>query len=71
MFQTNTNTNNGQNRNQNSGRGGQDQGGPSGRGRDNGRNDCGNKMIAKYVFEEKMKDSLISKLIITKTRGNY
>ena len=67
MSQTNTNTNNGQNRNQNSRRGGRDRGGPSGRGHGNRRNDCRNKMIAKYAFEGKMKDGPISKLLITKT----
>ena len=31
------------------------------------RNDCRNKLIAKYSFEGKMKEGLISKLTITKT----
>ena len=53
MSQTNTSTNNGQNRNQNS--------------RSNHRNNCGNKTIAKYVIKGKMKDGLISKLLITDT----
>ena len=67
MSQTNTNTNNGQNRNENSERGGRGQGGPSGRGPGDRRNNCGNKTIAKYAFEEKMKDGPISKLSITET----
>ena len=62
-----SNANNGQNRNQISGRGGQGQG-PSGRGRGNYCMGCGNNPVANtYSFEVKMKDSLISKLIITKT----
>ena len=65
MSQTNTNTNNGQNPNQISGRGGRGQG-PGGRERGNFRNNCGNNLIAnRYLFEEKMKDGPISKLIIT------
>ena len=67
MSQTNTNTNNGHNRNQNSRRGGQDQGGSDSGGRGDCRNDCGNKLIAKYSFEGKMKDSPIFKLLITET----
>ena len=67
MSQTNTNTHNGQNWNQNSGRGGQGQGGPSGGGHSDCRNNCGNKTIAKYAFEGKMKYCSISKLTITKT----
>ena len=67
MSQTYTNTNNGQNRNQISGRGGPGQG-PGRRGRRNCRDDHRNNLIAnKYAFVEKMKDGLISKLIITKT----
>ena len=65
MSQTNTNTNNGQNRN--SGRGGQGRGSPNGNGRDDCSNNRGNKSIAKYSFEGKMKDGLISILTITKT----
>ena len=65
MSQTNTNTNNGHNRN--SGRGGRGQGAPDGSGRSDYCNDCGNKSIAKYSFEGKMKDGPISKLTITKT----
>ena len=67
MSQTNTNTNNGQNRNQISGRGGRGQGGPNGSGHGDCRNGCGNNLIVKYSFEEKMEDCLISKLTITKT----
>ena len=67
MSQTNTNTNNGQNRNQNSRRGGRGQGGSSSRGGGNCHNDCRNKSIVKYAFEGKIKDSPISKLLITKT----
>ena len=63
MSQTNTNTNNGQNRNQNSGRGGRGRGGPGGKC----RNDRAIKLIAKYTFEGKMKDSPISKLLVTET----
>ena len=66
MSQTNINTNNGQNRNQNSERGEQGQGGSRGGGRGYCCNNCGNKMIAKYTFEGKMKDSPISKLLIPK-----
>ena len=65
MSNTNTNTNNGQNRNQNSRRGGWGRGGPSSGGRGDCRNNCGNKTIAKYAFEGKMKDGPISKLLIT------
>ena len=67
MSQTNTNTNNGQNRNQNSGRGGRGQGAPNGCGSGNCCNNRGNYLIAKYRFEGKMKDGLLSKLTITKT----
>ena len=67
MSQTNTNTNNGQNRNQISRRGGQGQGEPSGSGCGDRRNGCRNNSIAKYLFEEKMKDGPISKLTITET----
>ena len=67
MSNTNTSTNNGQNRNQNSGRGGWGNGGPTGGGRGDCRNGRGNTMIAKYVFEGKMKNGLISKLLNTKT----
>ena len=66
MSQTNTNTNNGQNRNQNSGRGEKGRGYGS-RGHSNRHNNCRLNLIAnKYSFEGKMKDGLISKLIITK-----
>ena len=70
MSQTNTNTNNSSsntNQNQISGRGGRGQG--SG-GRDCGgrSNNYGNNSIAKYLFDRKMKDGRIFKLIITKTR---
>ena len=67
MSQTNTNTNNGQNRNQISGRGGWGQWTPNGSGRGDCRNGRENNSIKKYSFEGKMKDSPISKLIITKT----
>ena len=67
MSQTNTNTNNCQNRNQLSRRGGQGRGAPNDSGRGDRRNGRGNNSIAKYSFEEKMKDSPISKLTITKT----
>ena len=66
MFQNNTNTNNGQNRNQNTGRGGLDQRAPNSSGRSNRHNNCGNKSIAKYSFEGKIKDHPIFKLTITK-----
>ena len=66
MSQTNTNTNNGQNRNQNSRRGERGRGGPRGSGRGDRRNGWGNNLIAKYSFEEKIKDGPISKLTITK-----
>ena len=68
MSQTNTNTNTGAgntNRNHNAGRGGQGRGGSGGRGRGGRGNNCG-KTIAKYSFEEKMKDGPLSKLTITK-----
>ena len=65
MCNTNTNNNNGQNQNKNSRRGGHGQGGPSGGGRGDHHNNCGNKTITKYVFEGKMKDGPISKLLIT------
>ena len=67
MSQTNTSTNNGQNQSQISGRGGWGQGGPSGSGRDDRRNGRGNNSIAKYLFEGKMKDGPISKLITIKS----
>ena len=67
MSNTNSNNNNGQNRNHNSRRGGLGQGGPSSRGRGDCHNDLGNKIIAKYAFEGKMKDGPISKLLITIT----
>ena len=67
MSNTNTNTNNSKNRNQNSGRAGQGQGSLSSGGGDDHRNNCRNKTIAKYALEGKMKDSPISKLLITKT----
>ena len=63
----NVNINNGQNRNKNSRRGGQGQGGPSGGSHGDCSNDCGNKTIAKYAIEGKIKDGPISKLLITKT----
>ena len=62
---TNTNTNNDQNRNLNSKRGGQGRGGLTSRGR--ACNSLRNTTIAKYVFEGKMKDGLISKLLIIET----
>ena len=40
---------------------------PNGSGRGERRNNHGNKSIAKYSFEGKMKDGPISKLTITKT----
>ena len=64
---TNTNTNNGQNRNLNSERGGRGRGGLTGGGCGDRRNSYGNMTIAKYAFEGKMKDGLISKLLITET----
>ena len=67
MSQTNTNTNKGQTRNQISRRGGQGQGGPNDSSRGNCRNGHGNNLIAKNIFEGKMKDGLISKLTITET----
>ena len=66
MSNTNTNTNNGQNQNQNSGRGGRRRGGPTGGGRGDHSNSCRNTTIVKYIFEGKMKDGPISKLLITK-----
>ena len=70
MSQTNTNNNNissNTNPNRISGRGGRDQGGPGSRN----RGDCSschrNNSIAKYSFEEKMKDSSISKLTVIET----
>ena len=67
MSQTNTNTKHGQNRNQISGRGGRGRGTPNGSGRGDCRNGRRNNSIAKYTFEGKMKDGLLSKLTITKT----
>ena len=67
MSNTNTSINNGQNHNQNSRRGGRGQGYPTGGGRGDRRNNCENKTIAKYAFEGKIKNGLISKLLITKT----
>ena len=67
MSNTNTNTNNSQNRNHNSGRDERGRRGPTGRGRGDRRNSCGNATIAKYAFEEKMKEGPIFKLLITKT----
>ena len=70
MSQTNTNTNNGScktNKNQIFGRSGQGQGGSGGRGCDDCVNNRGNSSIAKYSFERKMKDCIISKLTITET----
>ena len=67
MSQTNISTINGQNRNQISEKGGRGQRDPSGGGRGNCRNNCGNKTIVKYAFEGKMKDNSTFKLIITKT----
>ena len=67
MSQTNTNTNNGQNWNQCPEIGGQGQRGTNGNGLGDRRNDCRNNLIAKYSFEEKMKDGPISKLTITET----
>ena len=70
MSETNTNTNNGSgntNQNQISGKGGQGQGSPGGRGRCDHSNGCGNNLIAKYSFKKKLKDSSISKLIVTET----
>ena len=67
MSQTKIKTNNDQNLNQNSGRGRRGQG-PSGSCRSNCCNGRGNNFVAnKYVFKGKMKDSPISKLLITKT----
>ena len=64
---TNTNTNNGQNQNQNSGRGGQGRD-LSNSGRDKCYNSRGNNLIVnKYSFGKKIKDGLISKLLITNT----
>ena len=65
MSNTNTSTNNGRKQNQNFGKGGRSQGGPTGGGRDNRRNGCGNTTIVKYEFEGKMKNGPISKLLIT------
>ena len=65
---TNTNTNTGAgntNQNYNAGRGGRGQGGSGDRGRGGCGNDCRNT-VAKYSFEGKMKDGLLSKLTITK-----
>ena len=70
MFQTNTNTNNdpgNTNWNKISGRSGQGQGGSGGRGRGGHGGNCRNNSIAKYLFEEKMKDGYLSKLTITKS----
>ena len=67
MSNTNTNTNNGQNRNQISRRGGQGQRGPSGGGPSDCRNNHRNQTITNYLYEGKMKDSPIFKLLITKT----
>ena len=69
MSQTNTNTNNIQNRNQNSRKGGRSrEGAPNSSCRSDRCSNRGNKSIAKYVFEGKMKYGPISKLKITKTR---
>ena len=65
QINTNTNTNNGHNRN--SRRGGRGRGASNDSGRSDRGNDCGNKLITKYSFEEKMKDGPISKLTITET----
>ena len=76
MSQSNTNTNNSHNRNFGRGgrgqrapfgRGGRGQGAPNGNGCSDCRNNCGNKSIAKYSFEGKMKDGPISKLTINET----
>ena len=67
MSQTNTNIINGQNQNQILGRGGRGQGGPSGSGRGDCHKGRDNNLITKYSFERKMKDSLTSKLTITKS----
>ena len=64
---TNTSTNNRQNQNQNSGRSGQGPGFPTGGGRGDPHNGCGNTKSAKYAFEGKVKHGPISKLLITKT----
>ena len=66
MSQTKTNTNNGQNRNQISQRGGWGQEGPKGSSHGDCRNGCGNNLIKKYSFEERVKEGPISKLTITK-----
>ena len=63
MSNTNTNTNNSQNRNQNSRSGGRTKEVPVGEV----PAIAVTMMIAKYKFERKMKDSRISKLLITKT----
>ena len=65
MSQTNNNTNNSHNRN--SRRGGGSQGFPNGSGCSDRCNDYGNKSIAKYSFEGKMKDGPISELTNTET----
>ena len=67
MSKTNTNTNNAHNGYQISGRGGRGQGAPNGSDRGNCCNGHRNNLIVKYSFEEKTKDGLISKLIITET----
>ena len=51
--------------NQISGKGGQERGTLNGSGRGDCRNGHRNNSIAKYSFEGKMKDGLISKLTIT------
>ena len=61
MSQTNTSTNNGQNRNQISGRGGRGRHGDCRNGSEN------NLIVDKYLFEGRMKDGPIYKLIITET----
>ena len=65
MSQTNTNTKNGHNRN--SRRGGRGREDRNSNGCSDCRNNRGNKAIAKYSFERKIKDGLISKLTITET----
>ena len=67
MSQTNTQANYGQNRNQNSGRGERGRGSNSSNGRGDRRNGRGNKTIAKYSLQGKMKDGPISELTITET----
>ena len=68
MSQTNTNTGGGNtNCDQNVARGRQGRVGSGGRGRRGHTSGRGNSSTAKYLFEGKMKDGCLSKLIITES----